>query len=175
MAVGSQSHRRRRRRRSRSLTAAQPVRASQGTQVRLRSAEVLASFGVVVAAATLISLLWINASRSITAENNDLRARVEATVAGQALVLTDMVRREMLGVEQSLKVLKSAFRADPDKFDMRTWREQMPALTDVTDNIFVADEQRIVHTTAMRRMSAWLSARPRRARCGVRWTARTTC
>ncbi|MEJ0016140.1 MAG: PAS-domain containing protein [Acetobacteraceae bacterium] len=120
------------------------IRVASSPQFRVHSAEVLASFGVVVAAVTLIALVWINTARSIDAERGDLQARVEATVSGQALVLADFIRREMLGVDQSLRILKQAFQVDPDKFDMRVWREQMPVLTDVTDDIFIADENLII-------------------------------
>jgi PAS domain-containing protein len=142
----NQSHRRRRRRRSsRARVATQPVRYSRtGQQFRLRSAEVLASLGVLVAAATLIALIWLVASGVIQAQRTDLRARVEVTVAGQSLVLADEIHREMLGVQQSLRILKAAFQADPDHFDMGAWREQMPALTDVTDDAFIADSQYII-------------------------------
>jgi hypothetical protein len=50
----------------------------------------------------------------------------------------------MLGVEQGLRILRQAFYADPEHFDMRAWRDQMPALTDATDDAFIADEKFVV-------------------------------
>ncbi len=123
----------------------QPVRFSPtGRRIRLHSVEVLASIGIVIAAATLIALIWLIPSRSIEAERNDLRARIEATLSGQSMVLAEQIRREMLSVEQSLRILREAFQADPDHFDMTAWRKQMPALTDVTDDAFIADAQNII-------------------------------
>src|SRR5271166_1240561 len=146
MAMGSQSHRRRRRRRSsRSRVVTQPIRHSRaGRQFRLRSVEVLASVGILIAAATLIALIWLIPTRSIEAERNDLRARIEATVSSQSVVLADELRRELLGIEQSLRILREAFQSDPDHFDINAWRKQMPALTDVTDDAFIADAQYII-------------------------------
>ena len=97
-----------------------------------------------VAAATLIALIWLIPSRSIRTERDDLRARIEATVSGQSVVLAEQIRREMLGVEQSLRILKAAFQANPDHFDISAWREQMPALTDVVEDAFILDEQFII-------------------------------
>ena len=162
MAVRGQGYRRRRRRRSQhSRVVTQPLRATRtGRQVRLHAAEMLASLGVVVAGVTLIALIWLIVSRSIGAETNDLRARAEAAVSGQAVLLAEQVRRDMLGVEQSLRVLKAAFQADPDHFDMKTWHDQMPALTDVTDDVFIADAQYIIrHDTNPAQVGLRIDAR----------------
>lgn len=144
--MATPTYRRRRRRRSASSrVVTQPVRFSRaGRQFQLRSAEVLASLGIVVAAATLIALVWLIPSRSIRTERDDLRARIEATVSGQSVVLAEQIRRELLGVEQSLRILKAAFQADPDHFDIGAWREQMPALTDVVEDAFILDAQFII-------------------------------
>ena len=146
MAIGAPSHKRRRRRRSsRSRVVTPSVRHSPvGRQFQLHSAEVLGSIGILVATATLIALIWLISNRSIDTERSDLRARVEATIHGQSLILADQIRRELLGVQQSLTILKEAFQADPDHFDMTAWRKQMPALTDVTDDAFIADAQFII-------------------------------
>ena len=106
--------------------------------------EVLASLAVLVVAAALIVLVWINASRAIDSERATRRAQVEATVSGQATVVANEVRREMLGVDQTLHILKAAFEADPEHFNIQTWRDQMPVLTDVADDVFVANEHLII-------------------------------
>ena len=110
--MASRDQKRRRRRRAVSAKAvAQPVRSVGGLQdFRLQPTEVLASIGVAVVAAALIILVWINASRSIASESSEIRAHIEATVSGQAVVLADEVRHEMLGVEQGLLILKQASR-----------------------------------------------------------------
>jgi PAS domain-containing protein len=144
MAIQSQ-RRRRRRRSSQEVTRrlAQPAPIGQ-SEFRLHATEVLASLGVLVVAAALIGLIWINASRAIDAEHSARREQVEATAAGQATVLANEVRREMLGVDQSLRILKAAFQADPEHFNIQTWREQIPALTDVADDVFIADEHLVI-------------------------------
>ena len=78
MAIQSQSQRRRRRRRSRQATAqriAHPPRPGQ-SDFRIRMTEVLASLAVLVVAAALIVLVWINASRAIDSERATRRARI---------------------------------------------------------------------------------------------------
>jgi PAS domain-containing protein len=115
-----------------------------GRRIQLHLGEMLASIGVALAAVALVALIWLVEARSIETQTNDLRARVEASVATQAVLLAEQVRREMLSVEQSLRILGEAFQADPDHFDMNTWRQRMSALTDVIDDAFIADDQYII-------------------------------
>jgi PAS domain-containing protein len=145
MALGSQNNKRRRRRRSASVRAsAQPIRVPSRQSVRRYTNEILSSLGVVVVAVALVALVWIMESRAITTERSDLRARIEATVSGQALVLAGEIQRELLGVDQSLRLLKIAVEAHPANFDIQAWREQIPVLTDVTSDVFVANEKYII-------------------------------
>src|SRR5579863_2050042 len=145
MALRSQNNKRRRRRRSASVRAsAQPIRVPSRQSVRRYTNEILSSLGVVVVAVALVALVWIMESRAITTERSDLRARIEATVSGQALVLAGEIQRELLGVDQSLRLLKIAVEAHPANFDIQAWREQIPVLTDVTSDVFVANEKYII-------------------------------
>jgi PAS domain-containing protein len=122
-----------------------PLRATPaGRQIQLHAAEMVTSIGVALAAIALLALIWLVEARSVETQTNDLRARVEATVETQAVLLAEQIRREMLGVEQSLHILGEAFQADPDHFDMNAWRQRMPALTDVMDDVFIADEKYII-------------------------------
>lgn len=122
----------------------QPAIRPSRRSFRPTPTEVLASVGVLVAAMALIALVWINEARTVANQRNELRASVEATVGGQALVLADEVRREMLALAQSLTVIKHAFEADPQHFDMSVWRAQMPALMDTAEDVFIADNHLII-------------------------------
>jgi PAS domain-containing protein len=106
--------------------------------------EILASAGIAIAAVALIALIWITVARSGENYRSILQARIEATVSGQAQILATEVRREMLNVAQSLNILKRAYQADPDHFDMQAWQAQMPALTDVSGEIFVVDNELVI-------------------------------
>jgi PAS domain-containing protein len=140
-----QSQKRRRRRRSSARVVAQPVRVSRGRRrFKFHLTEVLASIGILVATLALVALVWIIGSSAIQTQRTAARAQINATLGNQSLVLADEIRREMLGVEQSLRIIKQAFQADPAHFDMPAWKEQMSALTDVTQDVFIADAQHIV-------------------------------
>ena len=112
--------------------------------MRRHVTEILATLGISIAAAGLLVLVWLNESNAIAVTRGNLAARIEATTSGQAIVLADEIRRELLGVEQSLTILKQAFQAAPEHFDMQAWLNSMPVLTDVVSDVFIADEQRII-------------------------------
>ena len=145
MMFGNQNNKRRRRQRSANARAMQQsIRGAEQPPFRIGSGELLGSFGVAVIAMALIALVWINVSRAISVQRVELRARIEATVSGQALVLAEEIHRELMGVDQSLRLLKLAVEAHSANFDIKAWSEQTPALTDVTKDAFVANERLII-------------------------------
>ncbi len=140
-----------------------PLRdTSAGRSVRLHATEVIATIGVSLVAAALVVLVWLIEARSVQAETDQQRARAEARVGGQSLLLAEQVHRDMLGVEQSLRILRAGFAADPDHFDMNAWRQRMPALTDLADDAFIADPQSIIrHAINQAEVGVGLGARVR--------------
>ena len=145
MALQSQSNKRLRRRRSQTArVVAPPVRTRRPDEFQFGKTEVLASIGIVIATVALVALVAIFESRAIETQRNEARAQIEATLSGQSVILADEMRREMLGVEQSLRILKSSFEADPTHFNMQAWKEQLPVLSDVTQDVFIADEHYVI-------------------------------
>ena len=142
-SINDRNKRRRRRRSTQALAQTQPVGVSR-RPIQTSYMEIFASVGIAVAAIALIALIWITVVRSGENYRSVLQARVEATVSGQAQILATEVRREMLNVAQSLNILKRAYQADPDHFDLQAWQAQMPALTDISGEIFIADNELVI-------------------------------
>jgi PAS domain-containing protein len=65
-------------------------------------------------------------------------------LSGQAAVIAETMRHELLVIDQSLKVLQTAWKADSDAVDLTKWKEDMPALTSVTDDLFISDDKHII-------------------------------
>ncbi len=104
----------------------------------------LACAAVVVICAMLISLIWINTERAISDQSDDVRARVEAAITAQAATLAVQAQHELQMIDQSLTVLQAAWEADPDSFNLTDWRKKMPALTAVSDDLFIADQKHLI-------------------------------
>ncbi|HVC59411.1 MAG TPA: PAS-domain containing protein [Acetobacteraceae bacterium] len=111
---------------------------------RIDTAEILACGAVAVICAALISLIWINTDRAIRAQSDDTRGRVEAAITAQAATLAIQAQHEMLMIDQSLDILQTAWNDNPATFNLAAWRQKMPALTAVADDLFIADNKHLI-------------------------------
>src|ERR1700722_8274760 len=88
----------------------------------------VAAAGIVIATACLIALTWIGTLRAIHAERAGNIARVTATLANQALTFTEQISRQTLALDQTLRILATAWAANPAGFDLTAWHDQAVAL-----------------------------------------------
>ncbi|MEA2739312.1 MAG: hypothetical protein QOH05_2619, partial [Acetobacteraceae bacterium] len=95
---------------------------------------------VVMAAVFLIALTWIGTMREIRVEQQDNTARVVATLSNQALSFTEQINRQMLALDQTLRILVAAWEADPGHFSLEAWRNQTVALQGISLDIVLTDE-----------------------------------
>ena len=103
---------------------------------------------VIVTAGILIALTWIGAQGAIQSHQVSSQARVEATVVNEALAFEAQVRRQLLAIDQTLRILQMEWRRDPAQFDLNTWADQVVALTDVSLQIFITDAQGTVRASS---------------------------
>ncbi len=136
-----------RRRRSRSGSTIRRTAEESRTHRRRRrvgTAQVLACGGVAIICIALIALTWIGTDRAISEQTDDTRARVEAAITAQAATLAAQAQHEVQMIDQSLSVLQAAWEDNPDTFNLAEWRARMPALADVSDDLFVANDKRVI-------------------------------
>ncbi len=111
---------------------------------RVGLAGMAAGGAVVIICIALISLIWINTERGIREQSDDTRGRVEAAITVQATTLAAQVQYDLLMIDQSLTVLQAAWNNNPDLFSLANWRKTMPALTAVTDDLFIANDMHVI-------------------------------
>jgi PAS domain-containing protein len=137
-----------RRRRTGSTSArykpSQLVRVETVRPGRMGKIELAACGAVAIAAAALIALIWILTIRTMQEQQAEIRDRAEHALAGQAATIAETIGHELLMIDQSLAVLHAAWKADSDSFDLTKWQATMPALTAVTDDLFIADEHHVI-------------------------------
>ncbi len=102
---------------------------------------------LVAAAVILIGLTWLGTWGATEAEEREARARVAADVSNQALVFEDQLRRELLVLDQTLRILEHAWEADPGGFDLQGWKQRALALPDLTLQLFVTDANGIIRSS----------------------------
>ncbi|HEY0184480.1 MAG TPA: PAS-domain containing protein [Rhodopila sp.] len=111
---------------------------------RMGKVELAACAAVIIVATALIVLVWIVTTRAMQEQRTEIRDRTEAVLAGQAAVMAETISHELLLIDQSLIILQDAWRTDSDSVDLNKWQQKMPALTAVTDDLFICDEQHII-------------------------------
>jgi PAS domain-containing protein len=144
----SDSSNRRRRRRTGSTSArftpSQHVLAEQGQPAEIDAGGIVASGAVAVVALALVALIWIVNGAVVQDQGAGVRERAERNLIGQAATIAETVSHEFQMIEQSLSIIQSAWKQDSDTVDLIKWQKQMPALTSVADDLFIADDNRII-------------------------------
>lgn len=107
-------------------------------------AQALAFLAMALISAALITLIWTLTEHSIEDQTVETRLRVNQQVKSVASVLARDIQHEMLMVDQSLAIIQDAWKKDSDSVNLGEARKQMLALTAVADDIFVADERRVI-------------------------------
>ena len=138
----------RRNRRRRTGSTARRYRPSELVQVtgqpKVSRETILAGIAMSIVAAALITLIWMMALRSADEYRAAVRERVEHGLSAQAATLAEKVKLELLVVDQSLTILQALWNDDPEGFKLSDWHKRVPALTAIADDVFIADDKRII-------------------------------
>ncbi len=143
----STKRRRRRRRTGSSPAGFKPTQLVAADSVRRPSfgaTEVLGSIAVALVAFALVALIWIVTGPVIRDQGAEIRDRAEQSLTGQAATIAETVSNELQMIDQSLTIIQAAWKQDSDTLDLAKWQQKMPALTAVSDDLFIADENRVV-------------------------------
>ena len=100
--------------------------------------------GSVAAAVLLIALTWLATLTAIRSQRADAEERIAARALSQAEAFRDKLQRQLLEVDQTLRILVHAWESDPHTFDLLNWRSQLVLTNQLSADIFMADEKGIV-------------------------------
>lgn len=103
--------------------------------------------GVVIAALALITLTWIGTRDAVQAHRAEAEARVRAELRAKAITFEEQSRRDLLSLDQTLRILQYNWQRDPTAFDLATRAAQVVVLNDFSLQVFIADEQGIVRAS----------------------------
>ena len=104
----------------------------------------LISVCVLLAAMSLIVLLWILTQRTIAEQTTEVRLRADQYIRTVASVLAREVQTELALVDQTLKIIEEDWKRDSSRVDLGQWAAQASALTAVSQDIFIADEHGVI-------------------------------
>jgi signal transduction histidine kinase len=96
----------------------------------------------------LVALAWIGERDAVRTHRGEVRARVQAEILARTLTLEEQVRRELLSLDQTLRILEYEWQRDPDHFDVAARASQAVVLSDVSLQLFIADARGIVQSSS---------------------------
>lgn len=143
----SDTFKRRRRRTGSSSIRFKPSQLVPAESIRpgqLGKSEFAACAGVSIVALALIALIWIVTGRAIQEQNIEIRERAEQALIGEAATIAEAVTTELKFIDQSLTILQDAWKENSETFDLLAWQKKMPTLLAVADDLFIADDKRII-------------------------------
>ncbi len=113
-----------------------------GTMIRARVRLGLA--GVIVVTSILVGLTWLGTFAVTRTQRGLDEARIAASLGSQAALFAEQVQVDLLEVDQTLHVLAQAWAADPDHFQLLSWRDNLVLLNRISPDLFIADEHGII-------------------------------
>jgi PAS domain-containing protein len=138
--------RRSKRRASTGMRGAPPtlVQMGAGRSFRIEPMQWLVFGAIGLISLALISLIWTLTNRTIADQALEIRARTDQQVRSVAFVLAREIEDELKLVDQSLAIIQENWNDDSDTVDLGGWRKKLLALTDVANDIFIANEKGII-------------------------------
>jgi PAS domain-containing protein len=111
---------------------------------RIGRAGLAAGAAVAIVAVALAVLIWIVTIRAVQDQRVEIRDRAEQALAGEAAAMAETIAHELVVIDQSLMILQAAWKENSDSVNLDLWRKQMPALTAVTNDLFICDETHVI-------------------------------
>ena len=120
------------------------VQARSGNRGKIEQAQWLTFIAIGLTSLALIVLIWTLTERAIDDQAAEVRARTDQSVKSVSFVLAREVQNELQLVDQTLAIIQDAWNKNSDTVDLGQWRKQALALTEVANDIFIANEQGVI-------------------------------
>ncbi|HTI84079.1 MAG TPA: PAS-domain containing protein [Acetobacteraceae bacterium] len=108
---------------------------------RIRAGQAAGLLGIIATTLALILLTWLGTLGATRSQRAEAASHVAANVANQALLFRDQLQRDLLEVDQSLRLLGDGWAIDPKNFRLPAWRNQLVLLNTICSEISISDER----------------------------------
>lgn len=116
---------------------------------RVRAGQVTGLLGIIVAALTLILLTWLGTLSATHSQQAEAEAHAAANVANRALLFKDRLQRDLMLVDQSLRILGHSWEIDPKNFRLMAWHSQFVSMNTICSDISITDEHGIIRDSTV--------------------------
>lgn len=100
--------------------------------------------GSMVAVGVVLVLTWLGTLTTIRAQRAQAEESIAASALSQAEAFRDKLQRQLLEVDETLRILVHAWESDPRAFNLLSWRGQLVLMSQLSADVFMADEKGIV-------------------------------
>ncbi|WP_158744653.1 PAS-domain containing protein [Acidisphaera sp. L21] len=130
--------------------------AAQGRTLRSKTLK-----GVVIAAAIIMAMAaWIAVLVVTDLDREQQFRQAQSRASNLALAFEEQVYRQILAVDQNLRVLKSDWERDPAKFDYTALQRRATSVSDVISQLMMIDSRgKVVATTRREQNESDMSGR----------------
>ncbi len=107
-----------------------------------------AQLAVLLAGLVLIALTWLGTLNALRTEELAALVRENANLTNKTMLFEIQIRRRLLAVEQTLRILEDEWERDPASFDLAYWKRQAKVLTDLALYMYITDQRGIVQLSS---------------------------
>jgi signal transduction histidine kinase/CheY-like chemotaxis protein len=112
---------------------------NQRTETKSGARKIFRIAAILLPALGLLAVTWFGLLRAINTMRQEAETRITARVANQAAGFQEQIQRQILELDQTLRILVGAWEADPAAFDLSAWHGRAAALSDITRDLLLAD------------------------------------
>ncbi len=105
---------------------------------------VTSPWAIILAALTLIAVIWLGSFAALRANRGAVEARAAAEIANEALMFADRMNEHLAAIDQVLHVLEHDWETNPEGFDLPAWRQRALVLSDASLQVFVTDANGVI-------------------------------
>lgn len=99
---------------------------------------------IIVPTIALLIVTWVSTLGMVDAQRQDAEQRIISRVSNQAVAFQGQIHRQVLELDQTLRILVAAWQADPAKFDLTKFRDRAVALSDISRDLLMADDHGLI-------------------------------
>jgi signal transduction histidine kinase/DNA-binding response OmpR family regulator len=99
--------------------------------------------------ACLIAMTWVFTIRSIDTQRIEMSNRIAARVSNQALTFSEQIGRQILAIDQTLRILSGMWEQNAATFDLEAWWPRMVSVGGISRDLLLVDETGIVRQSTI--------------------------
>jgi signal transduction histidine kinase len=99
-----------------------------------------------------LALIWWGAYQSVRSDRATRVAQTEVKLRGTSLIFEEQLRRQLLALDQTLRIVRKLWERDRSGFDLSSLASEIVASSGLTQQMFIADAQGMIRASTTREL-----------------------